>query len=43
MIAAAQSPNFEWVLLALGGVLTLAVIGFFLVVLLSKDERKDDE
>ncbi len=43
MIATAQSPGFEWVLLALGGVLTLAIAGFFLVVLLSKDVRKDDE
>lgn len=33
--------GFEWMLLALGVVLTLAVIGFFLFVLLGKDEREE--
>lgn len=39
----AHTMGIEWVLLALGAVLTLIVVGFFLFVLMSKDDRKDGE
>jgi len=34
-----SSSGFEWVLLAVGGVLTLVVFGFFVFVLTRKDDR----
>lgn len=33
-------PAIEWILLAVGGVLTLALVGFFVFVLTRKDEPK---
>ena len=35
----ATSSGFEWILLGLGVVLTLAVAGFFLFVLTRKDDQ----
>ena len=39
MIAATGPGNFEWILLAAGGVLTLAMIGFFIFVFTRKEQR----
>ena len=33
------SSGFEWVLLAMGGVLTLVLLGFFVFVLTRKDDK----
>ncbi len=34
--------GFEWVLLGMGGVLTLVIAGFFLFVLTRKDDNDTD-
>ncbi len=34
-----SSSGFEWVLLAVGAVLTLVVLGFFVFVLTRKDDK----
>ncbi len=39
MIAATGPGSFEWILLAAGGVLTLAMIGFFIFVFTRKEQR----
>ena len=37
MIAAPGVGDFEWILLAAGGVLTLALLGFFIFVFTRKE------
>ena len=39
MIAAIGIGNFEWLLLAAGGVLTLSLLGFFIFVFTRKEQR----
>ncbi len=39
MIAATGVGSFEWILLAAGGVLTLALLGFFIFVFTRKEQR----
>ena len=39
MIAATGPGNFEWLLLAAGGVLTLALLVFFIFVFTRKEQR----
>ena len=39
MIATTGPENFEWILLAAGGVLTLALLVFFIVVFTRKEQR----
>jgi hypothetical protein len=34
-----SSSGFEWILLAVGGVLTLVLLGFFVFVLTRKDDK----
>ncbi len=40
MATSGEGLGAEWILLAFGGVMTLAVIVFFIVVLSRKDKRK---
>ena len=39
MNAATGAGSFEWILLAAGGVLTLALLVFFIVVFTRKDQQ----
>ncbi len=39
MIATTGAGNIEWLLLAAGGVLTLALLVFFIVVFTRKEQR----
>ncbi len=39
MIATTGPGNFEWLLLVAGGVLTLALLVFFIVVFTRKEQR----
>ena len=39
MNATSDPGNFEWILLAAGGVLTLALLIFFIVVFTRKEQR----
>jgi len=39
MIATTGPGSFEWILLAAGGVLTLALLIFFIIVFTRKEQR----
>ncbi len=39
MITTTGTGDFEWILLAAGGVLTLALLVFFIVVFTRKEQR----